>query len=193
MAEPLVGEFHGEASSTPWASDDAACSTRNVQHPASEETETADKRTLEAEVSRFVDHQGDINDAAPELSQNAAEREDRSQLATVPTTLLASVEEGAREIGSVRGADKDLEAQGDRARTDILPTQKPGAVAAAFSAHLRGVDKYPLELARLCRFAQFLTENELLREAYEVSFYCGRGCTPPADCTTALSARETAA
>ncbi|CAM9194124.1 unnamed protein product, partial [Scytosiphon promiscuus] len=48
------------------------------------------------------------------------------------------------------------------------PITKPEAVAAAFSAHLQGVDKYPLELARLCRFAQFLTENQLHREAYEV-------------------------
>lgn len=53
-------------------------------------------------------------------------------------------------------------------RVGVKPAAKPDAVAAAFSAHLHGVDKYPLELARLCRFAQFLTENELLREAYEV-------------------------
>ncbi|CAM9277017.1 unnamed protein product, partial [Ectocarpus fasciculatus] len=53
-------------------------------------------------------------------------------------------------------------------RVGVKPPAKPDAVAAAFSAHLHGVDKYPLELARLCRFTQFLTENELLREAYEV-------------------------
>lgn len=43
------------------------------------------------------------------------------------------------------------------------------AVAAEFSSHLHNVDKYPLDLVYLCRFALFLTENALLREAYEVS------------------------
>ena len=48
------------------------------------------------------------------------------------------------------------------------PHRKAEAVAADFAAQLHGVDKYPLDLARLCRFALFLTENGLLREAYEV-------------------------
>lgn len=55
--------------------------------------------------------------------------------------------------------------RGMRAR----PPRKPEAVAAGFSAHLHGIDKYPWDFARLCRFAQFLVENSLLREAYEVS------------------------
>lgn len=53
-----------------------------------------------------------------------------------------------------------------------MPSRK-GNAAAAFAAHLHGVDMYPLELARLCRFAQFLTGNGLLREAYEV--FSGKG------------------
>lgn len=42
------------------------------------------------------------------------------------------------------------------------------AFAAEFSTHLHGVDKYPLDFVRLCRFAQFLTGFGVLREAYEV-------------------------
>lgn len=55
------------------------------------------------------------------------------------------------------------------------PPRKADAVAVEFSTHLHGVDKYPLELARLCRFAEFLTENSLMREAYEVRTGVG-GC-----------------
>lgn len=55
------------------------------------------------------------------------------------------------------------------------PPRRPEAIAAAFAVHLHGVDKNPLELARLCRFAQFLTESELLREAYEVNLQSGGG------------------
>lgn len=81
-------------------------------------------------------------------------------------TMLSAGEGGVTQSAS-RGSG--LGRQGRR--TGVRPpTTKPDAVAAAFSAHLHGVDKYPLELARLCRFAQFLTENELLREAYEVGF-----------------------
>lgn len=56
-----------------------------------------------------------------------------------------------------------------------LPPRKADAIAVEFSTHLHGVDKYPLELARLCRFAEFLTENSLMREAYEVRTGVG-GC-----------------
>ncbi|CAM9258641.1 unnamed protein product, partial [Hapterophycus canaliculatus] len=75
----------------------------------------------------------------------------------------------AEEAGMALSASEGSvpERQGRQARAQP-PTTKLEAVAAAFSAHLHGVDKHPLELARLCRFAQFLTENELLREAYEV-------------------------
>lgn len=105
--------------------------------------------------SRLGDDQGDAGGAAPAASSDGTERE------------------GSRSIGSARGVGVGLHVGGDEARADVPATEKADAVAAAFAAHLRGVDKYPLELARLCRFAQFLAENQLLREAYEVS--CGRG------------------
>ncbi|CAN0363269.1 unnamed protein product, partial [Ectocarpus sp. 12 AP-2014] len=88
-----------------------------------------------------------------------------------------SVEEETPATGSVRcgwGAARLMQSaavpglERRDTRVGTKPPAKPDAVAAAFSAHLHAVDKYPLELARLCRFAQFLTENELLREAYEV-------------------------
>lgn len=52
-------------------------------------------------------------------------------------------------------------------RSKRLP-RKAETVVGEFSRHLHEVDKYPLDLPRLCRFAQFLTENGLLREAFEV-------------------------
>lgn len=77
--------------------------------------------------------------------------------------LLPKKEEAVMQSA---GVVPGLERRGSR--VGAKPPAKPDAVVAAFSAHLHGVDKYPLELARLSRFAQFLTENELLREAYEV-------------------------
>lgn len=58
-------------------------------------------------------------------------------------------------------------------RSKGLP-RKAEAVVGEFSRHLHEVDKYPLDLPRLCRFAQFLTENGLLREAFEVRRSMGR-------------------
>lgn len=83
---------------------------------------------------------------------------------------LAEGKANAGKAVVVRAASQDMSSKKDIGR---LPRRKPDTVAADFSAHLHGVDKYPLELARLCRFAQFLAENNLLREAYEVSSGCG--------------------
>lgn len=45
---------------------------------------------------------------------------------------------------------------------------RSASVAAEFTKHLHDVNKHPLDLPRLCRLAQFLINNELDREAYEV-------------------------
>lgn len=164
-------DSNGKVNSRPWANDDSAFGTRNPQHPASEDANTSEKKALANGVSRFGDEQGDPYGGAPEPSSNAVDKGDRSVPGVGPTTLLELEEDDTRSTGLVRGAGGHLEVRGDGARGDLPPSQKADAVAAAFSAHLRGVDKYPLELARLCRFAQFLIENELLREAYEVSFW----------------------
>lgn len=170
-----VEDPHGEVNSSPWVSDDAAYSPQKPQHPALKEARTGEKSALTAGALRSEGNQGDRDGAAPAPSSNTAERGDRSSPPIVlPTALLGSIGEDACTKGSIRGAGGTcLELQGGAgARADQPPPtqRKADAVAAAFSAHLRGVDKYPLELARLCRFAQFLTENELLREAHEVSF-----------------------
>lgn len=114
----------------------------------------------------------------PSPSENADGKNCPTPGLLPPVSTPGSVEEDTLATGSVRcgrGAAglmqsaavvPGLERRGSR--VGVKPPAKPDAVAAAFSAHLHGVDKYPLELARLCRFAQFLTENELLREAYEV-------------------------
>ncbi|CBN79766.1 conserved unknown protein [Ectocarpus siliculosus] len=114
----------------------------------------------------------------PSPSENAGGKNCPRPGLLPPVSTPGSVEEDTPATGSVRcrrGAAglmqsgavvPGLERRGSK--VGAKPPPKPDAVAAAFSAHLHGVDKYPLELARLCRFAQFLTENELLREAYEV-------------------------
>lgn len=180
---PPVGDAHGVGgvNSSPWESDDVGYRTRSPQHPAPEEVNRVETPALAAGVSRLRDDQGDQDGVAPTPSSNATEKGDRSPPSVVPTMLPESAEEDTRTIGSVRGDGVYLEVRGDGARADPPPTQKADAVAAAFSTHLHGVDKYPLELARLCRFAQFLTENELLREAYEVSFDRVREGSYPTD------------
>ncbi|CAB1111351.1 unnamed protein product [Ectocarpus sp. CCAP 1310/34] len=113
----------------------------------------------------------------PSPSENAGGENCPTPGLLPPVSTLESVEEDTPATGSFRyrrGAAGLMQSAavvpgGKRrgSRVGAKPPTKPDAVAAAFSAHLHGVDKYPLELARLCRFAQFLTENELLREAYE--------------------------
>lgn len=167
VAAPPADDSHGEVYSSPWVSDHAAYSVTNPQPPASEDTDGGDQSEPADCNLTLGDDEGDVDGAAPTASSNAAEREYSRPSA----------------IGSIRGSEVDLEVRGGEAHAALPAKQKAGAVAAAFSAHLRGVDKYPLELARLCRFAQFLTEHELLREAYEVSCGRGRESTQPTDCT----------
>eukprot|EP00903_Cladosiphon_okamuranus_P013005 g12134.t2 len=155
-----VGDTYrgGEVNSSRW----------DPQRPASEEAKRAEASAQAAGASRFGDDEVDQDGEAPTSSSNAAKGGDRSPHAVLSTTLPESAEEDQRAVRSVRGDGVHLEGRSDGLRADLPPAKKAEAVAAAFSTHLRGVDKYPLELARLCRFAQFLTENELLREAYEV-------------------------
>lgn len=86
-----------------------------------------------------------------------------------PATFLSGREEAEMRPLTVGTSGVEMQGSERAGAGQPPPSRRPEAVAAAFSAHLHGVDKNPLELARLCRFAQFLTENELLREAYEVS------------------------
>lgn len=86
-----------------------------------------------------------------------------------PATLVLEREEAARLPLPVEANGVEMRGSKRAGEGPPQPSRRPEAIAAAFAAHLHGVDKNPLELARLCRFAQFLTENELLREAYEVS------------------------
>lgn len=170
VAAPPVDDFHCENNSSPWPSDEAGYSIRNPEHPALEEPDVGGKLALAIGVSRLGDDQSSRDGAGLAPSSNSVERGNRSLPTVLPIKSLRSAEEDACAIGSVRGAGMPVDVKGDGANAELPPTQKAEAVAAAFSAHLRGVDKYPLELARLCRFAQFLTKNELLREAYEVRF-----------------------
>lgn len=167
VAAPSVVDALGEIHPGQHVSEDVASGTRYPPHPALEEAKTGPKSELDAGASRLGGSEGGGVGAAPEPSLDAVERGDRSP---PPAVLSAtSVEEDTDAVGSTRGAVVRSEVRDDGACPELRPPQKKASIAAAFSAHLRGVDKYPLELARLCRFAQFLTENELLREAYEVS------------------------
>lgn len=150
-----VDDSNGEVKSSLWVSD-AKVDGRSAQEATGQSKlgDTEDQRDGEV--------------PAPSLN-STVERGDRLAPEVPPIALLESIEEDSCVTGSVRGAGVHLEERGNGALAQPPLRRKADAVAAAFSAHLRGVDKYPLELARLCRFAQFLTENELLREAYEVS------------------------
>lgn len=79
------------------------------------------------------------------------------------TGKIASLPVESRGHGKVRLDDAMVTGRETR-----RPSPPSVAIAAEISTHLHKVDKYPLDCARLCRFAQFLTDNGLLGEAYEV-------------------------
>ena len=157
--------------------DEAADACGNPRYAAPERPRSGEALALCAGRSS-PEGNGAYGDVASQSSAAAVSSVDKAKRESQPpglTGLLGSTGDDACTMAVPSRANEGApETPGnDGAGTGPRQPQKADAVASALSAHMRGVDKYPLDLARLCRFSQFLTENELLREAYEVSLGIG--------------------
>lgn len=117
----------------------------------------------------FCDHQALCNQCKDSCAHDVAHARQQGKHTDDGRVRSAAIDSHRPPSPSVSGLQRAPSARVKQTSdSGMIGARGSAPNAADFEAHIRSLDRHPLDFARLCRFAQFLTEKGLLAEAREV-------------------------